>query len=122
MKSTSTTITLFVVLLQAVSVVAAGFSPAQGANVNEFTRGQVADPAEAETLCGALGVMEVPDGADPYTVRACKEHPSVLDDDASPSIAKRACWTDTPAVGCSKARCTGRAATAANRAPGAGPR
>ncbi|KAJ5975126.1 hypothetical protein N7481_008833 [Penicillium waksmanii] len=34
--------------------------------------------AEAESLCGDLGVMDtsnLPDGVDPNAVRTCKEHP-----------------------------------------------
>ncbi len=67
--------------------------------VTALSRGDVSY-AEAEALCGALGVMDVPEGVDPHTVRACREHPVSARTDEH-SLEKRACWHGK-AVGCSK--------------------
>lgn len=37
------------------------------------------DRATLEAECGALGVMEVPEGEDPTLYRHCRDHPSMLD-------------------------------------------
>ncbi|KAM3500412.1 hypothetical protein MY11210_009521, partial [Beauveria gryllotalpidicola] len=74
-----------VMILQAVSLATA------------LSRGDVSY-AEAEALCGALGVMDVPEGVDSHTVRACREHPVSTE---THSLEKRACWQGK-AVGCSK--------------------
>ncbi|OAA73021.1 hypothetical protein LEL_08805 [Akanthomyces lecanii RCEF 1005] len=55
-----------------------------------LSRGDVSY-AEAEAACGDLGVMEVPVGVDPYTIRACKEHPTFNTTDSS-SLKRRECW------------------------------
>ncbi|OAA57768.1 hypothetical protein ISF_07009 [Cordyceps fumosorosea ARSEF 2679] len=54
---------------------------------------------EAAEICGALGVMEVPAGVDPGTVRMCREHPTVLEE-VEKTLDKRRCWS-TPKAGCS---------------------
>jgi hypothetical protein len=56
--------------------------------------------AEAEALCGDLGVMEVPEGVDASTVRACKEHPTFTGS-PNPALEKRKCWYGQ-AVGCDR--------------------
>lgn len=58
--------------------------------------------AEAESLCGDLGVMDtsnLPDGVDPNAVRTCKEHPEgkagktlTEGDFQVRSLESRSCW------------------------------
>ncbi|ATY64232.1 hypothetical protein CCM_01491 [Cordyceps militaris CM01] len=86
------------ILLQAASL-ATALSAVDMAHVNGLTRGDVTH-TEAAALCGDLGVMEVPVGMDPYTVRACKEHPSSLETEAL-TLEKRKCWYGPPS-GCSR--------------------
>ncbi|KAN0075833.1 hypothetical protein V8E54_007103 [Elaphomyces granulatus] len=55
--------------------------------------------AEAETICGDLGVMDttnLPEGVDPNAVRTCKEHP----EGAGKSLESRSCWFKSN-LGCS---------------------
>lgn len=66
------------------------------ADVATLSRADVTQQ-EAEALCGAMGVMEVPEGVDPSEVRVCKEHP---DTDDSNVLKKRQCWHGKD-VGCS---------------------
>ena len=71
-------------------------------------------PAEAELICGGLGVMNVtglPEGVDPSAVRTCKEHPvddGLPGDNPVDSLEKRkkkpGCWFGD-SVGCSKGYC-----------------
>lgn len=65
-----------------------------------LTRGDVSY-AEAEAICGDLGVLDVPFDVDPYTVRACNEHPSIRETDVL-SLEKRKCWYGSRDSGCSK--------------------
>lgn len=81
--------------------------------------------AQAEAFCGDLGVMPIPQGADPNTVRTCLEHPlHGLDlsaemeadvqersnevarrrSDPMDSLEKRSCWYGKP-VGCTRGYC-----------------
>ncbi|KAK8146033.1 hypothetical protein G3M48_003661 [Beauveria asiatica] len=46
---------------------------------------------DAQLLCGNLGVMEVPDGVDPKSVRTCKEHPPIRDIQYVRKLQKRKC-------------------------------
>ncbi|KAF1734832.1 hypothetical protein CRV24_003751 [Beauveria bassiana] len=50
--------------------------------------------SEAQLLCGNLGVMKVPDGVDPKSVRTCKEHPSIRDIQDVMKLEKRKCVRD----------------------------
>lgn len=59
--------------------------------------------ADAEAYCGDLGVMPVPEGANPDNVRTCLEHP--LGSPKTPQILeKRDCWYGKKS-GCSKGYC-----------------
>lgn len=72
--------------------------------VNALSRADVTQ-LEAESLCGDLGVMEVPEGIDPSTVRVCREHPDGISspevESSADVLQKRKCWRGR-AVGCSK--------------------
>lgn len=67
-----------------------------------------AAPMNATAECGVLGVMDVPEGADPSEYRQCAEHPvALLTGDPSQhhetgtGLSRRECWHGR-AAGCSK--------------------
>ncbi|PMB69120.1 hypothetical protein BM221_005706 [Beauveria bassiana] len=61
--------------------------------------------SEAQLLCGNLGVMKVPDGVDPKSVRTCREHPSIRDIQDVMRLEKRKCWYGRDAACSKKGRC-----------------